>query len=239
MAGDTEAAAAAGAEIDRLKGGAAEIDAIDHTAVDPAPHQESGMTGHAAKHSPETHDDPVALHDEAAADGEDHSDGQFLFDKMSQEGLWMAVGDAAAPVVYAFIDPMCPYCARTMVNLAPEIERGELQLRVLFAPVISKSSPGKIAAIMMSEDPANAFLSHELQYAERGASDLVSQDFNELAPELYAGIRKNYDMIFDLEIPGVPFFGYRTAEGIKFLSGVPQPGAFASALPDPSTSATH
>lgn len=176
--------------------------------------------------------------EQAQAQG-DKPDDLYLLDQMRHEGFWFAVGETQAPVVYAFIDPTCPYCARAIVNLKPEIDNGSLQLRVLLAPAINQSAAPLIAAILTAEDPIAAFMTHEAEYAERGSSSLRDVDFGELPPAMNDGVKANYDMIVDNGLPGVPFFAYETLDGIKFLSGVPQPGQFSQALPDSYSGTTY
>lgn len=175
---------------------------------------------------------PAAPQDEAAPAGP-QDDSAMLFGQMRLDGHWFSVGRVGAPTVYVIIDPTCPYCARAVNNLAPEIEAGQLDLRVLLAPVVSKAAPGKIAAILLSDDPAKAFLDHEKSYGAFGSSSLADRDFAELSPELNEAIRINREIVIENGLPGVPFFAYVTAEGIKFSSGVPDAGKFADAEPDP------
>lgn len=197
--------------------------AIPGTVTEPAPRaMEGAMVSYEAAPALE----------EADSMSDKEADGRLLIDQMRHEGFWFAVGAAGAPTVYAVIDPTCPYCARAIKNLKPEIDNGDLQLRVLLAPVISRAAPPKIAGILTSEDPVEAFLTHEIEYAERGASSIDRVDFGEMPLAMQEGVKANYDIVFEHGLPGVPFFGYETPNGMKFLSGVPQPGHFRDALPD-------
>lgn len=238
--GDDRSASSARDAIDGLEGSSAEPVSAedlppvpDRAAIDGLAETIAGIAPQAMMPtSPNPLVDGVLSSREEAAGDPDKPDDLLMLDLMRHEGFWFAVGATEAPVVYAFIDPMCPYCARAIENLNPELQNGSLQLRVLLAPAISRAAPAKIAAILTSDDPVQAFLNHEIEYAQRGASSLRDVDFAELSPAMESGIRANYDMIHENGLPGVPFFAYETAEGIRFLSGVPQPGHFAEALPD-------
>ncbi|MCW3782549.1 hypothetical protein [Defluviimonas salinarum] len=173
---------------------------------------------------------PATVDPAATANAE--GNGAALIETIRKDAFWFAVGASDAPVVYAFIDPQCPYCAKSIRNLRPDVEGGRLQLRVILAPLISKTSPASIAGILLSDDPVGAFWEHEILYAERGASDLVKRDFSELPATMNQGLKKNYDIVVDNKLPGVPFFAWSTAEGPKFLSGVPEAGRFSEALRD-------
>ncbi|WP_411840000.1 hypothetical protein [Paracoccus sp. ME4] len=169
----------------------------------------------------------------SSAPAEPQDDSVMLLSQIRSDGHWFSVGRIGAPTVYAIIDPTCLHCARAVANLAPEIEAGQLDMRVLLAPVVSKAAPGKIAAILLSDDPAQSFLDHEKGYAANGASSLADRDFAELSPEMNEAIRINREIVIENGLPGVPFFAYVTAEGIKFSSGVPDAGKFSGAEPDP------
>lgn len=242
--GDAEAAQSARDAIDGLDLGAAAPGATgqapDRAAVDAlAQGIAEAIPQTVMPTSPNPLVGQLAVQDEQAQASNEKPDDLYLLDLMRHDGFWFAVGEPQAPVVYAFIDPTCPYCARSIVNLKPELDNGSLQLRVLLAPAINKSAAPKIAAILTSQDPVEAFLTHELQYAERGSSSLRDVDFAELPPSMNEGIKANYDMILDNGLPGVPFFAYETLDGIKFLSGVPQPGQFSQALPDSYSGTTY
>jgi len=156
-----------------------------------------------------------------------------LLEDARKNALWFSVGSNSAPAVYAFIDPTCPYSARAVAAVSKQIGAGELQLRVILAPVVSERAAGLIAGVLTAEKPPLAFFDHEVDLAETGRSDLASGEFTALPAQVQAGIKRNYDMIRDYRIPGVPFFVYETAEGAKVVSGAPEGIGFPGALVDP------
>ncbi|MEP3669200.1 MAG: thioredoxin domain-containing protein, partial [Roseibium sp.] len=158
-----------------------------------------------------------------------------FLDDTRNNTMWFSMGSTTAPVVYAYIDPTCPYCAAAMKELDPQISAGSLQLRIVLAPLVSEGAPDVIAGILTSADPIQTFREHELAVANRTTSPVTPTAFPELGAEMANGIRANYDMVMTYELPGVPFFVFNTEEGEKYLSGVPDADSFASALPDDFT----
>lgn len=157
---------------------------------------------------------------------------ESLLADIRTNGFWFGVGAADAPTVYMIADPACPFCARSIKNLREDVEGGKIQLRVLLAPFVSKSSPDLIAGILLSEDPAKSYFEHSLQYADRGASDLAKKAFKDLPADVVNAVRGNYDMVGSYGLRGVPFFAWETAEGAKLFNGVPNAGHFAAAIKD-------
>jgi hypothetical protein len=156
-----------------------------------------------------------------------------LLEEVRYESLWFGVGNHEAPVVYAFIDPTCPYCARAIVNIGDAVSEGELQLRVALAPVVSRSSPDVIAAIFQSEMPPIAFMEHEYEWTQ-GRSPLSPAKWGELPGEVREGLLHNVDIMKKYEIPGVPFFIFDTEDGARIINGLPESAeAFATAIQDP------
>ena len=160
---------------------------------------------------------------------------QVLLEDSRYNALWFSVGANDAPSVYAFIDPTCTYSARAISALSEEIGSGDLQLRVILAPILSQRSAGLIAGILTNDRPPLAFFDHEVDLAERGRSDLAPAEFSTLPAPVQAGIQRNFEMLKDYGIPGVPFFVYETADGARVLSGAPEGISFPGALNDTYT----
>jgi hypothetical protein len=170
---------------------------------------------------------------------DEESPGATLEERLLQDArmnaLWFSVGANDVPAVYAFLDPTCPYSARAVTALSEEIGAGQIQLRVILAPVISERAAGLIAGILTSDRPPLALFDHMTSLAQAGRSDVDPAEFSGLPGPVQAGIKRNYDMIRDYRIPGVPFFVYETAEGAKVVSGAPDGIGFPGALIDPYT----
>jgi hypothetical protein len=158
-----------------------------------------------------------------------------LLEDARKNALWFSVGSNSAPAVYAFIDPTCPYSARAVAAISEQIGSGSLQLRVILAPVVSERAAGLIAGVLTADKPPLAFFDHEVALAESGRSELAPAEFTSLPGPIQAGIKRNFEMIRDYKIPGVPFFVYETAEGARVVSGAQEGLSFPGALVDPYT----
>lgn len=155
-----------------------------------------------------------------------------LLDEVRHEAFWFGIGNHEAPVVYAFIDPACPHCARAIVNIGDEISAGRLQLRVALAPVVSQSSPGFVASILNHAEPPIAFMEHEYARAS-GRRYLKDGKWEDLPGQLQGGLVGNIDMMKKYDIRGVPFFIFDTEDGARAVNGVPEVADFADAIRDP------
>lgn len=156
-----------------------------------------------------------------------------LLEQARRSGLWFGLGRAGAPTVYALMDPTCPYCAKAMEALDPRLRAGEIDLRILLAPVLSERAVDLSATLLLAPDPSAAFLEHELRVARTGRSALEARSFSELPDHLADGLRTNHGIVVDNDIPGVPFFLFDTLEGPRWTFGVPTAETFARALADP------
>lgn len=173
---------------------------------------------------------PVQLASSQQDSAEDLAD-RFMAD-IRHESMWFGVGSPTAPAVYAFIDPTCPYCARSMAVLKDEVEQGRLNLRIILSPALSDESLRYIAGILTADNPPKAYWDHEISKAQTGRSALELADWAALPVEIRTAVKGNMDLIKKYEITGVPFFGFETRDGVKVLSGVPQVADFDGALPD-------
>lgn len=157
-----------------------------------------------------------------------------LLDFTRTSTFWFSVGAREAPVVYAYIDPMCPFCARTVAALKPAIDAGELQLRVILTPLVSKESPNVIAGILSTENAMETFLAHETAMASGTTSPVKPVEFATLPTDIADGLRANYKTVIDARLPEVPFFAFATTDGPQYLSGEQTENVFTDALPEPS-----
>ena len=159
-------------------------------------------------------------------------DAERLLEDVRRNALWFSVGADDAPAVYAFIDPTCPHSARAVAALADGIDAGRLQLRVALAPVVSDGAGDVIAAIFAADDPAAAFVAHEIRVHETGRSGLKPAALDEMPEALKRGVRRNVDLLASHGVVGVPFFVHATAAGARIVSGAPDGLAFPGAVSD-------
>lgn len=169
----------------------------------------------------------------AAVGEDDMTTEELLLDALRFEGFWFGLGRHEAPVVYAIIDPSCPYCARAMSNLRDVVVAGDLQLRILLAPLVSERAFGLIAGIMAAENPPLAFFEHSVDTARFGRSNLALGDYDAMPTVLQRGVMTNQEISRSFGVPGVPFFVFETEHGVETRSGVPVAEDFEGALPDP------
>jgi hypothetical protein len=154
-----------------------------------------------------------------------------LLIEMRHDAFWFGIGNHEAPVVYAFIDPTCPYCSKAIVSLGDEVSEGRIQLRVALAPVVNRSAPGIITAILEHAEPPIAFMEHEYSWAS-GRTDLTPGNWDDLPGQMRDGLLHNVDIMKKYEIPGVPFFIFDTADGARIINGVPTPDMVSTAIND-------
>ena len=156
----------------------------------------------------------------------------LLLEEMRHDAMWFGIGKLDAPVVYAFIDPACPWCAKAIVSIGEAVTTGKLQLRIALVPIVSQDSPGLIASIMTAAEPPIAFMEHEYSKAEEGRNGLQVGNWSDLPGLLRTKLLDNVEMMKKYKLRGVPFFIFETEDGTKFINGVPEPEDFNDALPD-------
>ena len=160
---------------------------------------------------------------------------------ISHRGAWIAVGARGGdvPVVYAFIDPVCPHCAVSIARLKPAIDQGRLALRVLLTPYINADSFGVSTAIMRSPDPGRALLDHEVARAA-GQTGLAPLDptgkhadgSTNLDARGLAAIQRNIDLFSQENLTGTPTWVWREKDGVRAVYGEVQANAFDRAVAD-------
>jgi hypothetical protein len=192
-----------------------EVEAI--AASDPA-----SAANHAQVEEPETAEPAATIDD--------------LLQQVRSDAFWFDVGSPEAPTVYAFIDPACPYCARSMAALQDDVEGGKLRLRVMLSPFLSDKSLDYTAAILLSQDPEMpapvAFWKHELDYLY-GSTSLPEVAPAQLPASLIDGLDANRKLMREAGIPGVPFFLWEDEAGAQHHFGVPEAGQFNRAVVEP------
>lgn len=166
---------------------------------------------------------------ETASEGDASDRAEELASAMA-DAFWISLGNPSAPPVYMVLDPSCPYCAKAVANLQSDVEAGDIELRVLMAPIVSERAIPLVAGVLQAEHPAEALWNHELEYARNGASRLALAEFADLDPEMVAEIEENRRIFLDFELPGVPFFLWAEDGGVRMLSGVPQGGHFSGTV---------
>lgn len=145
-------------------------------------------------------------------------------------GDWVADGRADAPrIVYAFADQNCGYCNRFWLAARPFVESGRVQLRHVMVGIIGDDSPGKAAAILGADAPAEALARNERNYRSGGIRPLAT-----VPPALQARLDANEKLLRALGFHGTPGLVYLDAEGrLKRFPGLPDTGDLAQILGAP------
>lgn len=131
---------------------------------------------------------------------------------------WIARGPAhPRAIVYAFVDPNCPYC-HTFWQEAPRLYAEGLQVRYLLVAVIRPSSVNKAAWVFAGRDLVRRLVAQEAAYGNPGAPRVARPDAADLAI-----LRRNTRMMLALGLTGTPGFVYRQhgTGSVRFLDGLP------------------
>ena len=124
---------------------------------------------------------------------------------------YLALGDAAAPVVYAFIDPQCQYCHSFVQDLrANYLPNGALQLRMI--PVGFREETKAQAAFMLAAPDAQArFLKHlDGDKTALPVNGEISQQ----------GVERNLAIMQSWKLNVTPLIVYRAGNGeVKIIQG--------------------
>lgn len=135
-----------------------------------------------------------------------------------------AVPQGKSPrVIYAFVDPNCPYCHKLFKDIQPAIERGQVSVHWIPVGVLMNTSAGKAAAILESKDRLAALKKNEDEFSrDNGFGGIYEeplpsdQTLKQLATNL-ALLRRSGD-------EAVPTMVFRINDGTAImLPGAPPP----------------
>jgi thiol:disulfide interchange protein DsbG len=137
-----------------------------------------------------------------------------------EKSSWVADGQAnATRVVYAFMDPNCPYCHRFWEAARRWVQSGKVQLRHILVGVIREDSANKAAAILSADSPSKAFALHEQRNAEGGIQGLAV-----IPPDARARLEANEQLMTELGVQGTPGVLFLDEDGmLQTVSGMPAP----------------
>ena len=130
---------------------------------------------------------------------------------------WIAEGDAnPRRIVYAFIDPNCPYCWQFW-EAARKVSG--VQVRYLMVGILGQSSISKAAAILAAKDPRRALTENEIgfRYHEGAITPLAS-----VPGPLMREITDNNDLMKSFGFDGTPGLIWQTESGeVEISNGLP------------------
>lgn len=148
-----------------------------------------------------------------------------LMQDIAENSFWISMHQSGGPgdrlePLHMIYDPSCPHSARAMRALEEPVRNGEVRLRVSLVPVTGRNALELTAEILSSDRPAEVIFERARNFGT------YRQDIGieALETELLIGIQANMDLVTRHGLPGVPFFAWQTAEGPRFLAGVPRPG---------------
>ena len=96
-----------------------------------------------------------------------------------------------------------------------QIVSGEIDLRIIFAPITGVAGFNTSLSILHSEDIPNTFMEH-MTSNTRGTAAVAQMDVNGADRAVVQGIVDNINWMRTNRMPGVPFFLYQTEDGAKF-----------------------
>ncbi|MEC5382750.1 thioredoxin fold domain-containing protein [Aurantimonas sp. C2-6-R+9] len=155
--------------------------------------------------------------------------------------VWFPAAPAKpnAPVIYFLADPTCAHCARATEELAPQVRAGDIDLRIILSPILSRDAVYQAATLIQSDDPGRDFLAHALARFSSAGSQLEVLKPTEINPDVVRGLQRNVEWARTNGVQGVPFWIYDTAEGAKVDFGAVKPEMLEQAIAIPEMQAAQ
>lgn len=139
-------------------------------------------------------------------------------------GSAFIMGLANAPVVYMFVDPLCPHCKEMLKTLKPAVDAGKLRINVLMVGALHPESRPLAVGVLGAPDPSAALVS------------LMNGDIRAVKPGADAPdprLDRNLSILQKWKFDGTPVTVYRGRDGtVKLVQGaVAKPEAILNDLP--------
>lgn len=137
---------------------------------------------------------------------------QLYFDM--ENSNWIPLGEAGAPIMYAFIDPQCPHCHAMIKDLKNTyLDTGRAQLRIV--PIgFRDETRAQSAFLLAAPNPQQRFYDHM-----DGKEDALPArtEINQ------QGVQKNLSIMQSWKFDVTPMVVYRGKDGsVKIVRGRPQ-----------------
>lgn len=131
---------------------------------------------------------------------------------------WVGDGnDDASHIIYMFTDPNCPFCHKFWEQARPWVQEGKVQIRHILVGMLTHSSPGKAAAILLADDPSQALHAHEAAGPDDGIEPL-----SDIPDEITEKLAQNADLMKLMQIQGTPGILYFDQNGaLQIQRGAP------------------
>ncbi|HEY4318582.1 MAG TPA: thiol:disulfide interchange protein DsbG [Herbaspirillum sp.] len=151
-----------------------------------------------------------------------------------ERARWVLDGSIKAPrIVYVFTDPNCPYCNKFWGDSRPWVASGKVQLRHILIGILSPTSAGKAAAILIDSNPSLRLENHERGQMAAGAKILATgrpvamgdsalKPLAEIPAAIESQLASNAHMMQAFGISGTPGLVWQDAHGkIQMRAGAP------------------
>ncbi len=135
--------------------------------------------------------------------------------------VWFSAGEAkpGAPVLYFMADPTCIHCAASTEKLAPYIESGDMDVRVILAPIRNSRAVFEAASLLQSQNIRSDFISHERAQVGSTSSSLQVLEPSQINADVVRGLQHNVAWGRANGVAGVPFWIYESPNGAKVAAG--------------------
>ena len=135
-----------------------------------------------------------------------------------EESVWIQDGDPnAETVVYAFVDPNCPYCHRFRTAALPWLNAGKVQIRHILVGVLASDSVAKAASILGSKKPHGALIKNFETFRSGGIVPV-----HDVSERGKAAVEANNRLMSELGISATPGIYYKDGSGnVNMRLGLP------------------
>ncbi|GAA5628140.1 hypothetical protein Brsp05_03436 [Brucella sp. NBRC 12953] len=123
-----------------------------------------------------------------------------------------------APVLYMFADPLCSYCSRSLLILKPYLERGDIELRLVPTPILSRLSFELTASFVQEQNPGDAFIRHAAGPPDRFRQTVILPH-DQMEKTVINALARNLQWFRSNGLKGVPFYLYRSDAGDQVFYG--------------------
>lgn len=152
--------------------------------------------------------DPASVKDEKASMEFKTPSEQMYYD--IENANWVPLGQAGAPVLYAFIDPQCPHCHDFITDMKSDIEAGKVQIRMVMVG-FRPETLSQAAYLLATPDPQGRWMKH-LAGDEKALP--VVPDINQ------QGVQRNLAIMQSWKFTATPLIVYRAKDGsVKIIRG--------------------
>lgn len=136
---------------------------------------------------------------------------------------WIQDGNPnAETVIYAFVDPNCPYCHRFRTAALPWLNAGTVQIRHIVVGVLAHDSVAKAATILGSKKPLGAYIKNFESFRSGG---IVPVD--DASERGQAKVEANNRLMSELGVSATPGIYYKDGTGtVGVRLGLPPENEF-------------